>query len=215
MMNRNRALAAMALGFTLAATGIAHAGAPQPETRQGDFAHVCSRGPNRGLECTVATQDVDCPGSVCVVQVVGPTARGTLTIIAHDSVTDWANGGSPNQALTVLLEVKAPSGPQMLAATYQNVLDPTLPPNAPGNVVSIDLDEGNLAGVAAAVGDLLFVQPEAALATELQELFETTGIPVLVDATEGSVRSADHTADPLATVVRFKVKIRFLAPEPL
>lgn len=212
-MNRNHSLAALALGLSLVATGIAHAGAPQPETRQGDFAHVCSRGPNRGDACTVANQDVDCAGAACVVQTVGPTARGTLTLIAHDSVTDWNNGGAPNRALTVLLEVKAPSGPQLLSATYQNVPDPTLPPTAPSNVVSIDLDEENLANVADVVGDLLFVQPEAALAAELQELFETTGTPVLVDASEGSVRSADHTADPLATVVRFKVKIRFLNPE--
>ena len=64
--------------------------------------------------------------------------KGTLTIIAHDSVTDWLNGGAANRALTVMLEVKAPDGSkQMLAATYQDLATPTNPPEAPSNVVAI------------------------------------------------------------------------------
>jgi hypothetical protein len=211
-MHRSRAVIALALGLALTSAGAARAGAPQPETRQGDFAHVCKAGANRGLSCTVATQDVDCPGSACVVETLSPPVRGTLTLIAHDSVTDWANGDAPNRALTVMLEVRTPSGLQLLAATYQNVLDPTLAPTAPGNIVAIEMDENALSNLAAAVSGLIFVQPEAALAAELQGLFGSTGIPVIVDASDAQVQSADHTVDALATVLRFKVKIRFLAP---
>jgi hypothetical protein len=133
-----------------------------------------------------------------------------LTIIAHDSVADWANGGATNRALTVLLEVKAPNGTQqLLAATYQNLADPTLPPTAPGNVVSIDIDEVALRNVAN-VNDLLFIQPEATLAEQLQTLFGSTGTPAIVAVTDKKVQSADHTTDGLATVLRFKVKIQFL-----
>ena len=50
------------------------------------------------------------PGSECVVQALSHSIKGTLTIIAHDTVTDWSTGGAANRALTVMLEVKAPDG---------------------------------------------------------------------------------------------------------
>jgi hypothetical protein len=203
------------LGLCLAAT-IAHAGAPEPETRQGDFAHVCRGGANRNLSCTVPTQGSDCPGSECVVLPLSPAVKGVLTIIAHDAVTDWANGGATNQALTVMLEVRAPNGTQqMLAATYQHLADPTSAPTALSNVVAIDMDEFALANLSEAVTGLLFAQPESTLTQQLQTLFDSEGTPVLVAATDRQVQSADHTGDGLATVVRFKVKIQFLQPRPL
>lgn len=191
----------------------ARAGAPQPDTRQGDFAHVCAAGPNRDLACTVATEDVDCPKSACVVRTVSKTIKGVLTLVAHDSVTDWATGAAPNRALTALLEVKAPDGSrQLLAATYQNVATPTEPPAAPSNVVAIGMDELALHTLAGAVGGLLFLQPEATLAQQLQALFGSSGTPALVAASDRRVEAADHTGDGLATVLRFKVKIQFLDP---
>src|SRR5262249_49232573 len=160
---------------------------------------------NKTHPCTVATQAADCPGSECVVVPVSKTIKGVLTLIAHDSVTDWANGGATNRALTVLLEVKAPDGsPQLLAATYQDLATPTNPPTAPGTVVAIDMDEANLQTLAGAVSGLLFVQPEATLAQQLQTLFGSTGTPVLVAVADRGVQSADHTGDGLATVLRFK-----------
>jgi hypothetical protein len=33
-------------------------------------------------------QDADCPRSACVVHALARATKGTLTIIAHDSVTD-------------------------------------------------------------------------------------------------------------------------------
>lgn len=191
----------------------AQAGAPQPDTRQGDFAHVCQGGPNRDLACTLATQDVDCPRSECIVHAVSKTIKATLTLIAHDTVTDWSNGSAGSQALTVLLELKAPDGtPQMLAATYQNLATPSVPPTAPSDVVAIDMDETALQNLATSVGGLLFARGESALAQHLQTLFGSTGTPALVAALERTTRSADHTGDSLATVLRFKVKIQFLTP---
>jgi len=206
------ASALIAIACCLAA-GTARAGAPQPDTRQGDFAHVCQGGPNKGEACTVAEQATDCPRSGCVVQALSKTIKGTLTLIAHDAVTDWATGGAANQALTVMLEVKGPDGAaHLLAATYQTLSDPTLPPTAPGNVVAIEMDEFALRAVTPAVGGLLFAQPEAAIAEQLQTLFGTGGTPAIVKVYDRRVQAADHTGDDLATVLRFKVKIQFLAP---
>ena len=212
-MKSSLTLAACALCLAVGSWGTARAGAPQPDTREGDFAHVCKSGAAKSQPCTVPTQEADCPGSVCVVLAVSKSIKGTLTLIAHDSVTDWANGGSTNRALTVLLEVKAPDGStQLLAATYQDLAAPTNPPTAPSDVVAIDMDETNLQALSGAVSGLLFVTPEATLSQQLQTLFGSTGTPTLVVADERGVQSADHTGDGLATVLRFKVKVQFLTP---
>ena len=100
-----------------------------------------------------------------MLQTLSKTIKGTLTIIAHDSVTDWLNGGATNRALTLMLEVKAPDGSkQILAATYQDLASPTDPPQALGNVVSIDMDELAVKNLAGAVNGLLFAQPESTIA---------------------------------------------------
>jgi hypothetical protein len=212
-MKSSFTLAALAVSLGVGSWGTARAGAPTPDRREGDFAHVCKSGLNQNQPCTVPTQETDCPGSVCVVMAVSKSIKGTLTLIAHDSVTDWANGGDTNRALTVLLEVKAPDGStQLLAATYQNLATPTDPPTAPLTVVAIDMDETNLQALSSAVDGLLFVTPESTLSQQLQTLFGSTGTPALVAADTRGVQSADHTADGLATVLRFKVKIQFLTP---
>jgi hypothetical protein len=210
-MNQSRILVALGFALVLCSAGPARAGAPQPDQRQGDFEHVCKGGPNEDQTCTVATQAADCPNSECVPQELSKTVKGTLTIIAHDSVTDWLNGGATNRALTLMLEVKAPDGSkQILASTYQDLASPTDPPQALANVVSIGMDELAVKNLAAAVNGLLFAQPESTIAAELQALFGSTGTPAIVAAKDKRVESADHTADDLATVLRFKVKIQFL-----
>jgi len=209
-MTVSRILAALVCWLVAGFGGAALAGAPAPDTRQGDFVHVCKGGANNTLACTVATQDVDCPGGQCIVLALSNAIRGTLTIVAHDSVTDWANGGATNRALTLMLEVKSPDGvKQMLAATYQNLASPTDPPRAQGNVVVIPIDESALQNLAPAIDGLRFAQPEATLAHQLQTLFGSTGTPVII-AVDRKAQSADHTGDGLATVLRFKVKIQFL-----
>lgn len=205
-----RITTALAAGLSLATA--AFAGAPAPDTRQGDFVHVCRGGARKGLACTVATEATDCPGSECVVQAVSGTIKGELTLIAHDSVTDWAAGTTGNRSLTVLLEVRGPAGTALLAATYQNLADPTLAPLAPTNVVAFEMDEATLRDAVPAIGGLLFAQPEARLAEQLQTLYGQTGTPALVAITDKQVLAGDHVDDELATVVRLKVKIQFLKP---
>jgi len=211
-MRQSRILVGFACCLAVGLAGAARAGAPQPEQRASDFAHVCQGGANKAQPCAVATQDTDCPGSTCVVLPLSNAIRGTLTIIAHDSVTDWLNGGATNRALTVMLEVKAPDGTkQILAATYQDLADPTNPPTALGNVVAIAMDESALQTASAALNGMLFIQAESTLAQRLQALFGSTGTPVVV-AVDRKGQSADHTGDDLATVLRFKVKVQFLDP---
>jgi len=202
-----------ALAATLAVAASVHAAAPQPDTRQGDFVHVCRGGARKGLACTLATEPQDCPGSECVVQTVSPTIKGTLTLIVHDEVTDWAAGTAGNRAVTVLLEVRGPNGgTELLGATYQNLADPTLAPLALSNVIAVEMDEFALRSVAPAVSGLLFAQPESTMTEALQTLFGTSGTPALVAVTDRQVLTADHVLDGLATVVRFKVKLQFLQP---
>jgi hypothetical protein len=50
------------------------------------------------------------------------------------------------------------------------------------------------------------------LSKQLQDLYGVTGTPVIVAASDRKLESADHTADDLASVLRFKVKIQFLDP---
>jgi len=212
-MKQSHMLALVACCLVVGSAGPARAGAPQPDTRAGDFVHVCQGGANKGQPCTVATEATDCPKSACVVHTLSKSIKGTLTIIAHDTVTDWLNGGATNSALTAMLEVKAPDGTkQMLAATYQDLAAPTNPPAAPSNVVAIPMDENALNTLSSAVGGLVFVQPESTLAQQLQQLFGSTGTPVIVAAKDSTVQSADHTGDGLATVLRFKVKVQFVEP---
>jgi hypothetical protein len=210
-MKQSHILVAIAYGVALASAGAAYAGAPQPDTRQGEFVHVCQGGPRKALTCTVATQDADCPRSQCVVRTLSKPIPGTLTIIAHDTVTDWSSSDTGNSALTVMLELKAPDGSrQILAATYQDLVTPSDPPQAPGNVINIPIDELAVQNLSGAVDGLRFAQPESALAQQLQQLFNSTGVPVIAAANDHSVESADHNGDGLATVLRFKVKVQFL-----
>ena len=212
-MKQSRRLSTLAWCLVIGCAATARAGAPQPDQRQGDFAHVCQGGPNKTLACTVPTQDVDCPKSACVVKALSSPIKATLTIIAHDAVTDWLNGGATNRALTLLLEVKAPDGSrQMLAATYQDLTAPSEPPAAPSDIVAIAMDEDALASAFSAVGGMRFVRPESALSLRLQELFGNPGTPVIIAAEDRRVESADHTRDDLASVLRFKVKIQFVEP---
>ena len=205
-------LALVTLCCTMAGPGVARAGGPLPDTREDDFAHVCRGGTNAGESCAIPTEETDCPRSQCVVDAVSKPIRGTLTLMAHDAVTDWSNGDAGNQALTLLLDVPGPDGKrQLLSATYQDLLAPRNPPTAPGTVVVLPMDEAALRELSPAVNGLLFVQPESRLATHLQTLFGSTGVPALVFA-ERRALLADHTGDDLATVVRFKVQIQFLAP---
>lgn len=205
-------LALLTLCFAIAGPGEVRAGGPLPDNREDDFAHVCRGGTNAGDSCSIFAEETDCPRSQCIPAAVSKPIRGTLTLIAHDAVTDWATGGAGNQSLTLLVDVPGPDGKrQLLSATYQDLVSPRNPPTAPGTVVVLPMDEVALRDLSPAVNGLLFAQPESRLAAHLQALFGSTGVPALVFA-ERRALLADHTGDDLATVVRFKVQIQFLAP---
>ena len=212
-MKHTHIFTALALIAAVGAAGPARAGAPTPDTREGDFKHVCKGGPNKDGACTLATAATDCPKSDCVLTTLSKKIKGKLTIIAHDNVTDWFQGTAGNEALTLMLEVKAPDGTkQMLAATYQDLTLPTNPVQPPFAVVSIPVDELAVKALAADVSGLVFAQPEATLAAQLQTLFSATGTPAIVAVKDKTVQFADHTGDNLATVLRFKVIIQFIDP---
>lgn len=212
-MARSTLVLALTAGIAFGSAGPARAGAPQPDTRQGDYAHVCQGGPNKGLTCSVATEPVDCPKGACLVQARSKSIKGVLTLIAHDSVTDWVTGAATHRAVTMLLEVKAPDGSkQLLAATYQDLADPTLPPSAPSDVIAIPMDEEALVTLAKGPAGLRFARPQDSLADQLRALFSNDGTPVLIDADERRPQGADHIGDALASVLRFKVRIMFVDP---
>jgi hypothetical protein len=212
-MKRVSLLTLFTVCLTITAGALAaHAGGPLPDTREDDFAHVCKGGDNAGDLCSIPTEETDCPRSRCVVVTTTKPIRGTVTVVAHDAVTDWSNGRADAQALTLLLEVRSPDGTkQLLSATYQDLLAPRNPPSAPGSSIVLPMDELALRDVAPLLSGLLFLQPEAQLAEQLKTIFGTTGTPALI-LTDKKPQLADHTGDPLATVLRFKVQIQFLAP---
>lgn len=212
-MNRSSIVVALAMLLAAGPAADAHAGAPEPDQRQDDFVHVCRGGINKGDACTLETEAQDCPKSDCILKVVSAPISGTLTVIAHDSVTDWRTGAAGNRATTVMLELRAPDrSKQMLAATYQNLIVPTDPPEAPGHIVAIPLDEQAVSFAATGVGGLLFAQPEPTLAEHLKALFASEGTPVIVAAEGRRAELADHRGDGLATVLRFKIKLQFVEP---
>jgi hypothetical protein len=212
-MKRPSLLTLFTVCLTIAAGAVAaHAGGPLPDTREDDFAHVCKGGANAGDSCSIPTEETDCPRSRCVVDATTKAIHGTVTVIAHDAVTDWSTGRADAQALTLLLEVRSPDGTkQLLAATYQDLVAPQNPPSAPGNTIVLPMDEVALRDVTPLLSGLLFLQPEAQLAEQLRTIFGTTGTPALI-LTDKKPQLADHTGDPLATVLRFKVQIQFLVP---
>jgi hypothetical protein len=78
-MKSPRSLTTLAICIAAGLARLAYGGAPQPDRRQGDFAHLCTGGSSKGQPCTLATEEVDCPGSACVVEAVSPSIKGTLT----------------------------------------------------------------------------------------------------------------------------------------
>ena len=97
------ALSALGLVLALGCARGALAGGPLPDSREDDFAHVCKGGSADGQSCSMLTPETDCPRGRCIPVALTKALRGTLTLIAHDAVTDWATGGAGNQALTLLL----------------------------------------------------------------------------------------------------------------
>ena len=212
---------ALALAALLLPAGTAWTAAPEHEDREAAFAHVCTGGPNKGQSCTPPAegQKNPCPKSQCEIDYITKpngealTITGTLTIIVNENVIDWNNPRSPLDITltTVLLEVKKGGQSHLLTQTYQNCCkipngDETMPGwfelAAESNLGIISLHDKDLNG-------FISQQPESTLAQGLRDLFQRTGIPIIME-TAKEFDLSNHAGDLLGSAVRFKVKIRFV-----
>ncbi len=178
-------------------------GVPFPNNR------VCKGGPNNGGDCMA---DVDCPNSKCVLDWMtgkGTTMNGTITAFFDDEVRDFFGSvDTNNQAIVIMLEVKAGGEKHMLSEVYQKHTDPTLEPQVLG-WGGTPFYEDDWAGVDCE--DFLYAQPDAKMKAELLVLagLPQTKIPV-VSAAKKKTQKWDRSNDHFGTTLRCKLKFRFL-----
>lgn len=217
-MSRLSTLARRSVGVCALAT-VVHAGGPAPENRAGTFTQVCK---NSGAPCD---DDTQCPGSTCIVRLVRGSVSALVTVIVDDNVSTWA-GTEQTQDIrgaTMLVEVRK-NGTHLIAQILQNVngadLD-ELVTNLRGGafvadsfnpVTEADLNE--TASTPDILGRFLFQSGDVHIAQALREITGQTGQPVVI-AVPRKLEQATHTArgdQPLASVLRVKVKIGFAVP---
>jgi hypothetical protein len=187
---------------------------------------------NAGSVCdTGANQCVpDCPGGTCVFAFNQKTYKGTLTATFDDFVSDPQAETFQGQALTVLLEVKANGADRIFAETYQAPGGGDLMMGIWNNPVTED------ALLSEPISGFLFQNTQPNLAEALRIFLGETGTPIVV-ATSGNIQKSDGrgnaactgggTPDPcctgggtgtcdalgkLGSVIRLKIKFRFVAP---
>jgi hypothetical protein len=160
-----------------------------------------------------------------------PKASAVLTFIVDDQVTDYRNPDLPTHAaFTVLIEVKARDGRHLLSETYQDLTDATVTPvglwetefgfetvEESGSVAFFgDPDTVGIPGLLRDFKPLLYLGPEAQLGNALRELLGApeNAVPVILSSINDPARGKieDKFGDPLATVVRVRVKIGFISP---
>jgi len=224
----------LALATLLMATGSAGAGSPVSELRETQLPHVCKGGPRKGQACT---DDAQCPRGLCEINFLrGPDAtfEAEVTLIIDDNVSkfDGTEEISDVKAATVLLEIKDKGETHLLAQTYQDLEGHDF------KALTDALKAGPfLADMGAPVSnrraaefrlfesltddpfpsildDFLFEQGDNELANAVRTLLGVTGRPIIADVPRDAapVQRSDHVADGLASLVRLKVKIRFVAP---
>ena len=217
----------LVLATLLAAAGAAFAGSPVSELRETQLPHVCKDG---GQACT---QDAQCPASLCEINFVpGPdaTLEADVTLIIDDNVSKFNNKEkiSDVKAATVLLEIKNKGTTHLLAQTYQNLKGHNFKALTEGPFLA---DMGSPVSNRRAaefrlfesltddpfpsiVDDFLFEEGDNELANAVRALAGVTGRPIIADVPldDAFVQRSDHIADGLASLVRLKVKIRFVAP---
>ncbi len=224
----------LAFAALLMATDSAHADAPLPPRREVKLPHVCKGGPNKGQECP---DDAMCPNSTCKIKFLrGPdtTFEATVTLIVDDDVSkfDGTQEVSNVVAATVLLEIREKGETHFLAQTYQNLeghdfqtltdalmkgpfLADTGSPLTNSRVTESTLI-ASLADNAprSLLSSFLFQEGDNEMANAVRDLFGVTGRPVIVNVPKdiSFVKRSDHEADGLASLVRLRVQIRFVAP---
>lgn len=224
----------LALATLLVATGSAVAGgSPVPERREEQLPRIC-KGPGKSQSCT---KDSDCASGRCEINFLrGPDAAfmAEVTLIIDDNVSKFDGSESKElseiKAVTVLLEIKDKGETHLLAQTYQNLEGQDF------NALVAALEAGPFLAdmesrdrraaerrlfepqdddpVHSILDDFLFEEGDSEMADAVRALFGMTGRPIIADVPEDAafVQRSDHAADGdgLASLVRMKVKIRFV-----
>jgi hypothetical protein len=233
-MHYQQLLPRLAFAVLLIATGRAYAGDPVPALREPQPPRICKDGPNEGSTCTA---DDQCPQSTCEINYLrgpGTMFRAEITLIVDDEVSKF--DGPPAQevsaviAATALLEFRHDGEKHVLAQTYQNLegsdFDTLItalragPFLADGEVSDRRIAEFRLSdaltpGVSPSLLEsFLFQGGDNEMSAAIREIFGVIGKPIVAATPEdiSFVEHFDHRADSLASLVRFKVKIRFVVP---
>jgi hypothetical protein len=223
----------LALATLLVATGSAVAGgSPISGSREAQLPHVCN-GPGKPQPCT---DDSQCPSGLCEIKYVrGPDAtfEAEVTLIIDDDVSkfDGSEKISDVKAATVLLEIIDNGETHLLAQTYQNLegrnfnalvkaltagpflADMESPVSNFRRAAEFRLFESRTDDpVPSILDDFLFQEGDSEMADAVRALVGVTGRPIIADVPEDAalVQRSDHVDDGLASLVRMKVKIRFV-----
>lgn len=228
------------LGIGLWTTAsVVHAGAPASATaeRTALLPRVCDAGTTGGKAGMACTNDSQCPNGSCVVNYVtgaGASFTAWVTLMVDDDVSkfDGSQTIADVVSVTALVEVKFRGKKYLLSQTYQNlegsdwsalvaamqqgpfiadtgVSNRRVTESQLNSAVTMDSPTTNI------LDDLLWQSGDSEMVSELRAIFGVTGTPVVV-STPLSLAAIDHTphgADGLASVVRMKVKVRFV-PAP-
>jgi hypothetical protein len=224
------------LALLLFDTGSIHASSPISELRETQLPHVC-KGPGKPQPCT---DDSQCPSGLCEINFLrGPDAAfmAEVTLIIDDNVSKFDGSESEElsdvKAATVLLEIKDKGETHLLAQTYQNLeggnfdalvaalkAGPFLadmglgPPETNRRAAEFRLFESLTDDPFPSIlDDFLFEEGDNELADAVRALFGIAGRPIIAEVPRDAalVQRSDHVADGLASLVRLKVKIRFVA----
>jgi hypothetical protein len=184
---------------------------------------MCAKGPLKGVACT---EKADCQNNPCVIAFERHSAfTATLTLVVDDDVSQFDGSEDvPNVvAVTALLEVRA-HGRDIHAQIFQNLAGADFAalvqslqqgPEVASNVgLGRRLDENQLNTEAADEAELidafLFQEGDSGFVEALRAQFGSAGTPVIVAVSR--VQHFDHQADERASVVRVRVKGKFLLP---
>jgi len=190
---------------TLLAAGPAFGGAPDPGNRNNGLAHICQGGDNKNNTCDANNGDGDCPGGKCVFKFNEKTYAAKMTAVFDDFVTPPGSESTANgHALTVLLEMKVNGQKQVFAETYSDGFNDMF-----FGVWNNPVTESDL--VLEPPGDFVSQNPPGGLADALRAALNETGTPVIVK-TGKSVQATDASGTNLGSVIKLKVKLRFVAP---
>ena len=215
MISRWMFVAAL-IHFSLVSVSTSWAGAPAilPGEREEQLPHVCKGGPDHGNACEVEFIDGqivtnDCPKGKCLIDFLhgpGSTFNAKVTIVADDSLPP---GENQETRVTVTVEVKKDGEVHILTDTAQTMVFAHafgFPAGEFGILAPSAPSESSLTSL------FLLAGAPQNIAQGLRDIFEKTGVPVVVDVKPHPILQTPHheSDDPLGSALRFKVKMRFV-----